>query len=57
MGILDQLIAAAGPGSLACWEAILSRAAREAATPADAARHQHHLAAVRARIVASRLPR
>lgn len=57
MGILDQLIAAAGPGSLACWEAILSRAAREAATPADAARHQHHLAAVRARIAASRLPR
>lgn len=57
MGILDQLIAAAGSGSLAFWEVILSRAAREAVTPAESARHQHHLAAVRARIAASRLPR
>lgn len=52
MDILSQLIAAAGSGSLAFWEAILSRAAREAATPADAERHQRALTAVRARLAA-----
>lgn len=49
MDVIGPYIAAAGPGSLAFWEAILSRAAREATDPAQVERNQHWLAQVRTR--------
>lgn len=60
MDVIEPYLAVAGDGSLAFWQAILSRAAREATTPDEVERNQRWLAIAttrRAQLAAGRLPR